>query len=240
MQEESMSRKAVEMALSVGSAPQEPAGEWQQLAVNGAMTTEQLGRIGAEIPFLDPNWQNILTQSGPWLLALFEQKIANIQSRVVEQATAIELRLLFGRPASLLAMPVFLELEKMEYLARLDLKTEAASIERIWEQIEKKIFYQLQLFLAEQIEILAKEEKAHAAALLAARSQASGIESLSTSLQKIERQFADKLADLKQQKELLLFSFQKISGQIPGSIKNLFQQTIFSASRQAIEPMAIG
>ncbi len=239
MKEKNTPRKAVEMAASIGSNPKEVGNYWQMLALGNLNITEQLEGMGLELAIENQEWQKLLSQLGFWMIDLLDQKIANIQTQVIEQETAIELRRLFGRPLSLLAMPIFVELEKMELLARIDLKTEANNIEKIWEQINKRILYMIQLFLAEQIETVEKEEAAHLLALESSQEEAKGLEPLSATVNQVENKFSLKLEELKNKKTLLLENFKKVNGKIQTSVKGFFEQTIFSAGRQSIQPIAI-
>jgi len=239
MQEKTTQRTAVEMATSIGGNPKELGDSWKMLGMKNLNITEQLKNIGSEIPIEDSDWQKLLSQTGTWMIGLLDQKIENIQSKVVEQETAIELRQLFGVPLSLLAMPVFVELEKMELLSRIDLKMEAISIEKIWEQINARVLYMVQLFLAEQIETVEKEEEAHLLALKSSQNEAKDLEALSGTMHQVENQFDAKLEELKKKKTLLLTNFKKVSGQIQNSIEGFFEQTVFMSSKQSTQPIAI-
>lgn len=237
--EKDINRKAVDMALSVGSKTQEVNDQWVSLGTKKIDVYSQLEDMGSELQIEDSDWQKLLSQSGSWLINLLDQKVENIQSKVVEQETAVELRKLFGMPLSLLAMPVFVELEKMELLARIDLKKEAIDISQIWEQITNRVLYMIQLFLAGQIEEVEKEEKAHLEALESSQNEAKGLEALSGTVQQIENKFSVKLEELKNKKELLFENFKKVGGNIQGLVENSFEKTIFSVSKQSLQPLVI-
>lgn len=239
MKENTVQGTAVEMAASIGSDPKQIGENWKLLGMKNLDITEQLAEIGSEIPVEDSDWQKLLSQAGTWMIDLFDQKIESLQAKVVEQETAIELRKLFGTPLSLLAMPVFMKLEKMELLARMDLKIEAINIEKIWEQISSRVLYMIQLFLAEQISAVEKEEEAHLLALKSAQNEAKGLEALSGTMHQVNSKFDVKLDELRNKKASLLKNFQKISGNIRSSVESSFEQTIFSASRQSTQPIAI-
>ena len=238
--EKDINRKAVEMAISIGSKPGEVNNDWAFLKSENLSIDKKLENIGSEAQIEDGEWQKILMQSGSWLIELLNQKVDNIQTKMVEQETAIELRKLFGVPLSLLAMPVFVELEKMELLARMDLKTEAIDISQIWEQINNRVLYMVQLFLAEQIEQIEIEEKAHQEALKSSQNEAKGLDALSETVHQVENKFTAKLEELKQRKNLLLNKFNEIGGNMQDLISNSFEKTIFSASRQNTQPMMVG
>jgi len=237
--EKDINRKAVDMAISIGTKPREINNDWAFLGQQNLDITKQLENIDPESQIEDKEWQKLLTQSGSWLIELLNQKVENIQTKMVEQETAIELRKLFGMPLSLLAMPVFVELEKMELLAKIDLKTEAINISQVWEQINNRVFYMIQLFLAEQIEQVEIEEKAHQEALQSAQNEAKGLDALSETVHQVENKFIVKLEELKQRKNSLLNKFNEIGGNLQNLIANSFEKTIFSASRQNIQPMMI-
>lgn len=237
--EKSPNRKAVEMAVSIGTKPQEIGDQWAYLGAQKINVASQLQDMGSEIQIENGEWQKLLSQAGSWLIDLFDQKIENIQAKVVEQETAIELRELFGMPLSLLAMPVFVELEKMEFLARIDLKKEAIDISQIWEQINNRVLYMVQLFLAGQIEEVENEEKAHLKALESSQKEAKGLDALSATVSQVENKFSTKLEELKNKKELLFENFKKVGGDIQSLVEGSFEKTIFSASKQSMQPIAI-
>ena len=237
--EKDINRKAVEMAISIGSKPGEVNNDWAFLKSENLSIDKKLENIGSEAQIEDGEWQKILMQSGSWLIELLNQKVDNIQTKMVEQETAIELRKLFGVPLSLLAMPVFVELEKMELLARMDLKTEAIDISQIWEQINNRVLYMVQLFLAEQIEQIEIEEKAHQEALKSSQNEARGLDALSETVHQVENKFTAKLEELKQRKNLLLNKFKEIGGNMQDLIVDSFEKTIFIASRQNTQPAMI-
>lgn len=239
MKEQATSRKAVEMAASIGSQPKEIDLQWVHLGLQRIDINSQLENMGSELQIENGEWQKLLSQAGFCLVDLLNQKIENIQVKVVEQATAIELRQLFGVPLSLLAMPVFVELEKMELLARIDLQKEATSISQIWEQINNRVLYMMQLFLAGQIEQVEKEEKAHQAALTSSQKEAKGFEALSGTVNQVENKFSIKLEELKKKKELLFENFKKVGGNIQSLVESSFEKTIFSASKQSTQPITI-
>ena len=239
MNEKIASRKAVAMATSIGVEARELGNGWQNLGMRNFNIKKQLEDMELELSIDDQVWQKLLSQLGLWLIDSFDQKIENIQAKVLEQETAIELRKLFGIPLSLLAMPVFVELEKMELLARIDLKTEASNLEKIWGEIKNRILHMMQLFLVEQIEAVEKEEEAHLLALQASQKQAKGIEALSTTVIKVENQFSKKLEELKKKKNLLFENFKKVGGNIPSLIDGSFEATIFKASKQSTQAIVI-
>ncbi len=239
MKEKTTPRKAVEMAASIGSQPKEIENNWKSLGMRNLSLKEQLETMGSEMQIEDREWQKLLSQAGSWLIDLLDQKIENIQTKVVEQETAIELRRLFGVPLSLLAMPVFVELEKMELLAKMDLKNEAIDIAQIWEQINNRVLYMIQIFLAGQIEAVENEEKAHQEALKSSQNEAKGMEALSGTVHQVEDKFSLKLKALKERKKLLLQNFKKVGGNMQNYIGNSFETTIFSASRQSVQPVAV-
>ena len=227
------------MATSVGSKPQELGDEWTHLGAQKIDIASQLENMGSEIQIENGQWQKLLSQAGSWLVDLLDQKIENIQTKVIEQETAVELRQVFGTPLSLLAMPVFVELEKMELLARIDLKKEATNISQIWEQINNRVLYMIQLFLAEQIEEVENEEKAHQEALASSQNEGKGLEALLGTVHRVENKFSVKLKELKEKKKLLFENFKKVGGNIQSLIEGSFETTIFNASKQSLEPTVI-
>lgn len=237
--EKNSNRKAVEMAIGIGSKPKEAGSQWAYLGSQKINIDSQLQEMGPELQIENGDWQKFLSQSGSWLIDLLDQKIENIQAKVVEQETAVELRQLFGVPLSLLAMPVFVELEKMELLARIDLKNEAINISQIWEQINNRVLYMVQLFLAGQIEQIEDEEKAHQEALQSSQKEAKGLEALSGTVNQVENKFSTKLEELKKKKELLFTNFKKVGGNIQSLVESSFEKTIFSAGGQSIQPATI-
>jgi len=237
--EKNPNRKAVEMAVSIGSKPKEVSDQWASLGAQKFDIHSQLEAIGSELHIENGEWQKLLSQVGSWLVNLLDQKIENIQAKVVEQETAVELRRLFGMPLSLLAMPVFVELEKMELLAKIDLTKEAIDISQIWEQINNRVLYMVQLFLAGQIEQIETEEKAHQKAFEASQNEAKGLEALSGTVHLVEDKFSLKLKELKEKKELLFENFRKVGGNIQNLVESSFEKTIFNASRQSTQPIAI-
>ena len=234
--ESNRQRTAVEMAQSIGNKPSE--NPWEATNKNDFDLEYELNNMGQEVGIEERDWQKLLSQAGVWMVELLDQKIENIQAKVVEQETAIELRKLFGVPLSLLAMPVFVELEKMELLARMDLKQEALDISQIWEQINNRILYMIQLFLASQIEEVAKEEKAHQEALKASQKEAEGLSLLSETVRGVEEKFEFKLEEIKKKKETLFDNFKKVSGNIQNLIEGSFEN-IFEAGKQSLQPIVI-
>ncbi len=237
--EKNQNRTALEMAASIGSHPKEVGDNWKTFGMRNLNIAEQLEGMGLEMPIENQAWQKFLSQIGFGMIGMLDQKIENIQAKVVEQETAIELRQLFGQPLSLLAMPVFVELEKMELFARIDLKTEATSIEKMWEQIQTRVLYMIQLFLAEQIKKVEEEEKAHLVALKASQKEAEGTEALTGTINKVENKFSVKLEELETKKTQLLAKFKQVGGNMQNSIEGFFENTIFSASKQSTQPIAI-
>lgn len=225
-----MNRTALEMASSIGANPSEMGRDWQALgSLNLSNGLESLGR---NIGIAESEWQKIISGASLWLMNGLDARIASMQKKVVEQETAMELRRTFGIPLSLLAMPVFVELEKMELAAKIDLKNEAALASELWEQINNRLLYMIQLFLAEQIEALEKESLAHQGALNESKKEAEGVESLSSTMSSLEEKFKAKMSELSDRKNLLLKAFMKVSDDLSGSVSRAFETTVFSAMSQ--------
>ena len=232
-----MNRKALEMAGSIGVEPSQVGLEWTSLqSINSSSILENAGE---EAGIENSQWQKLLAQSGSWMIDGLDQKIFEIQNKVVEQTTAIELRKMFGIPLSLLALPVFVELEKMELFAKIDLKKEAMMTSQMWEQINNRVLYMVQLFLAEQINLVEDEEKAHQGALSESKKEADGISSLGKTMGNVENQFSLKLKELKEKKESLMNVFKKIGGDLVNTVERAFETTVFNASRQSTAVTAI-
>lgn len=234
---EKENRTAVEMAASIGSEPSEADQNWN--ALNGINISYILENLGEEIGIGEIEWQKILSQAGLWMVNGLDNKIAGLQTKVVEQATAVELRKMFGVPLSLLAMPVFVELEKIELNARADLKQEALLTSQIWEQITNRLLYMIQLFLAEQINLVEEENLAHKAALGESKKQADGTLGLAETMQSLEEQFKLKMDDLEKKKKLLVGAFVKVKGSIVNSVEQVFETTVFSANNQSLSVSSV-
>lgn len=225
-------RTAVEMAGSIGVNPTEVNPEWTTIPSLNSGTI--LGNINEkEMGIENRQWQKLLAQAGAWMIDGLDQKILEIQQRVIEQETSIELRKMFGVPLSLLAEPVFMELAGMELDARINLKKEAIAVSQLWEQINNRVLYMVQLFLAEQINAVADEEKAHEAALIASQKEAEGVAGLSETMTTVKSKFDSKLKELKEKKEALISAFQQIGGDLINTVERAFETTVFSASRQS-------
>lgn len=229
---ENENRSAVEMAASIGSEPSKVDQNW--VALGNINIFSILENLGEEIGITKTEWQKILSQAGLWMVNGLDNKIVGLQNKVVEQTTAVELRKMFGVPLSLLAMPVFVELEKMELNARTDLKQEAFLTSQIWEQIRNRLLYMVQLFLAEQINLVEEENLAHKAALVESKKQAEGVSGLAETMEDLEEQFRLKMKDLEKKKNLLVGAFIKVKGNIVNSVEQVFETTIFSANSQSL------
>ena len=229
---EKENRSAIEMAASIGSKPSEIDQNWA--ALSGINISSILENLGEEIGISKIEWQKILSQAGLWMVNGLDNKIAGLQNKIVEQTTAVELRKMFGVPLSLLAMPVFVELEKMELNARADLKQEALLTSQIWEQISNRLLYMVQLFLAEQINLVEEENLAHKAALRESKKQAEGASGLMETMTGLEEQFKLKMEDLEKKKNLLANAFVKVKGNIINSVEKVFETTVFSANNQSL------
>jgi len=225
-----MNRNPIEMAGSIGVEPSQLDSEW--LSLQNIDLSSILENAGEEAGIENRQWQKLLSQAGSWILDGLDQKIFEIQSKVVEQTTAIELRKMFGIPLSLLAMPVFVELAGMELAAKIDLKKEAMITSQIWEQINNRVLYMVQLFLAEQINLLEDEEKAHQGALSESKKEADGVSGLAETMGNVGDQFDLKLKEIKEKKESLISVFKKIGGSFVNTIERAFETTVFSAARQ--------
>lgn len=219
-------KSALEMAASIGSNPSEIGQNW--LALDGINIASVLKDVGKEIGISD----NVLAQFGLWMADSLDKKIAVLQEKTVEQATAIELRKMFGVPMSLLAMPVFVELERMELDARADLKQESSMTMQIWEEIKNRLLYMIQLFLAEQIELTEKENLAHQAALAKSKKEAEDSPGLSETISELENKFKLKIEELEKYKLSLLDGFLRVKNNVVNSIETVFETTVFSASNQ--------
>jgi hypothetical protein len=232
-----MNRNAIEMAGSIGAEPSQLDLKW--LSLQNIDLSSILENAGEEAGIENRQWQKLLVQAGSWILDGLDQKIFEIQSKVVEQTTAIELRKMFGIPLSLLAVPVFVELEKMELFARIDLQKEAMMTSQIWEQINHRVLYMVQLFLAEQINLVEDEEKAHQGALNESKKEADGVSALAGTMGDVENQFDSKLKELKVKKESLTSVFRRIGGNLVNTVERAFETTVFNASRQSTAVTAI-
>jgi hypothetical protein len=234
---EGENRNAVAMAISIGSKPSEPEKDW--LSLSKIDFSNVLEALGAKIGFDQSEWQAITSQAGVWMLNNLDEQVADLQNKAVEQSTAIELRRIFGVPLSLLAMPVFVELEKMEINAKMALKEQAIETAQIWEQINERLLYIIQLFLAEQIQLVEEESLAHQAALDASKQEAAGMPVLAKTMQDVERQFQEKMEQLKERKIFLTNTFSKVDENLKSSSERVFATTIFSAKNQNLTANAI-
>jgi len=224
-------RSAVEMATSIGSEPSQLDEKWSSLGkIN---FTNILESLGEELDFDQSEWQSILALSGVWMLNNLDNQIVDLKNKKVEQNTAVELRKMLGVPLSLLAMPVFIELEKMEVNAKKALKEEAAATAQILEQINNTLLYMVQLVLAEQINLVEEEISVHQAALDASQKEAEGMPALGTTMQHVEGQFKEKMEQLQERKNLLTDTFSKVGDNLKSSIGEVFETTVFSAKDQS-------
>lgn len=232
-----MNRSAPEMAASIGVGPAQMDEQWRSL--DGINLSSRLKDLGQEINISDLQWNKILAQAGLGLMGILDSKIISLQNKVIEQSTAIELRKMFGKPLSLLAMPVFVELEKIEVSSKVSLKEESISTSQLWEQINNRLLYMIQLFLAERINSLEEEKKSHEVALKNSKAEAEGMPALAETSKEVGEQFDKKFKTLDKEKESLLDAFNKITRNIVGSIENVFETTVFSASLQNVSPTPI-
>lgn len=229
---EKENRSALQMAASIGSSPSELSQEYASLSkVNISVVLENFGK---EIGLNASEWQKILAQAGLWMIDSLDQKIIDLQNKAVEQSTAIKLREMFGVPLSLLAMPVFVELEKIEINAKIDLKEEADSISQIWNQINSRLLHVVGLFLAEQINLIEEEFLAHQAALNACKKEAEGTSALAETMQNVEKQFELKMNQLSAAKNLLTKTFSSGIINLKNSVEGTFEITVFNASQQSL------
>lgn len=233
---EKQERNALEMASSIGVDPIGLNSNWSALSridLNSALN--HLGsELREEFGIEAFEWQKIVAQAGSWLIDGLDQKIVSIQEKVVEENTATELRKMFGQPLSLLAMPVFVELEKMELLSKIKLKQEAEELTEFWEQINYRVLYFVQLFLAEQLNKVEEERLAHESALHDSKAEAEGMGLLSGTIQEIEIKFRTKIAELEKNKNSLLDSFENLRKNAVLKVQRAFETTIFSASKMKI------
>ena len=232
-----MNRSAPEMAASIGVGPAQMDEQWRSL--DGINLSSRLKDLGQEINISDLQWNKILAQAGLGLMGSLDSKIISLQNKAVEQATAIELRKMFGKPLSLLAMPVFVELEKIEVSSKVSLKEESISMSQLWEQINNRLLYMIQLFLAERINSLEEEKKSHEIAFKNSKAEAEGMPALTETSKEVSEQFDKKFKTLDKEKESLLDVFNKITRNVVGSIENVFETTVFSASSQNVSPTPI-
>ncbi len=230
-------RKALEMAGSIGVGASEMGANWASL--NTLNFSSILENLGQEIGMSSFEWQKILSQAGLWMIDGLDARITNLQNKAVEQSTAIELRQMFGVPISLLAMPVFVELEGMELAAKIDLKQEALATSQLWEQINNRLLYAIQLFLAEQINLVEEDKLAHEAALTESKKEADDVPALAETIQRIGEKFKLKLAELEKNKDSLLNAFSKVSKNTIASVERVFETTVFSARGQSLTTVSI-
>lgn len=226
-------RTALEMAESIKVDKSEMGANWALLSnINLSSILENLGQ---EIGMSNFEWQKILAQAGLWMIDSLDAKIENLQKMSVEQSTAIELRKMFGVPLSLLAMPVFVELERMELDAKIISKQEAMETSQLWEQINNRVLYVIQLFLAEQYSLVEEEKLAHEAALAASKKEAEGAPALAETIQGLEERFKLKLNELNKKRDLLLMAFSKVSKNVINSVERAFETTVFSVRGQSLK-----
>ncbi len=235
---EKRTRTAIEMAASIGSNPAQLDQNWQTIgALNLSLVIKELGQ---ELGLSNPELWQMLVQTSAWLMGTLDQKIISIEKKAIEQSTAIELRKNFGAPLSLLAMPVFIELEKIELLSRLDLKNESSVISQLWEQLSNKILYSIQLFLAEQINLLENESLAHQQALSDSKSEAEKANgALGETMQIVEKKFISKITEIERKKQGLLKTFLEIKNRIIDPVRKTFEVTVFQSAQQKLVSAAI-
>ncbi len=234
---EKENRTALDMARSIGVNESEIGTNWTSLGNINFFSI--LKNLGEELGMNEIEWQKILSQAGIWMIGGLDAKIANLQEMMVEQSTAIELRKMFGVPMSLLAMPVFVELEGMELTAKVNLKQEAIETSQLWEQINNRLLYAIQLFLAEQINLVEEDKIAHEVALAESKKEAEEVPALAETIQSIEEKFRLKLNKLNKNKDLLLATFSKVSRSVVDSVERTFETTIFSAASQNLKTISI-
>lgn len=231
-----MSRTALEMAGSIGVDSVGINRNWAALGnIDLRSALDNLGsELREEFGIEAFEWQKIIAQAGSWLIDGLDQKIISVQEKVVEENTATELRKMFGLPLSLLATPVFIELEKMELLAKMEVKQEASELTEVWEQINYRVLYYVQLFLAEQLNKIEEERLAHEAALDESKAEAEGVGLLSSTIQGVEIKFRTKIAELEKNKNTLLKTFEKLRTNTVSTVQRAFETTVFSASKMQV------
>lgn len=234
---EKKSQNALEMAGRIGVKASEMGANWASLS--NINLSSILENIGQEIGMTDFEWQKILAQAGLWMIDGLDAKIENLQKMSVEQSTAIELRKMFGVPLSLLATPVFVELERMELDAKIISKQEAVETSQLWEQINNRVLYVIQLFLAEQFSLVEEEKLAHEDALAKSKKEADGVPALAETIQGLEEKFKSKLDELNKKRDLLLMAFSKVSKNVIDSVERVFETTVFSAREQSLKTATI-
>ncbi len=208
------------MASSIGSGPSEIKQDWQEL-----------GSFGHEFADAQMILRNMIG-ANLWELSNFEERLAGLQEAAIEQATAIELRKKFGIPLSLLATPVFIELEKIEADSRIKLKEGSLFATKMWEQVTANLLNAIKIFLFEQIAKIEDEKEAHELALNSARKEAEGRPDLSETILSVEEKIKIKIADLEKKKTSLILIFTQVMDNAVEKPEKIFHTTIFEASMQ--------
>ncbi len=80
---------------------------------------------------------------------------------------------------------------------------------------------------------------AHQAALDASKQEAAGMPALAKTMQDVERQFQEKMEQLKERKIFLTNNFSKVDENLKSSSERVFATTIFSAKNQNLTANAI-
>jgi|GEM_PF-1115558 hypothetical protein len=102
--------------------------------------------------------QNLI-HSGLNLTSLIDQELFQLNQQVKEQIAALFLREKFGPPEDPLVSVVFADLAQREVLARHESMATANASAALINKFEKEILLQLQLLVAQQINLLEKEVK---------------------------------------------------------------------------------
>lgn len=234
-----MKRRPTEMAKSIGSQPSELRKSWQALRGQGLgpeSVVQDFGSMGSVGNF--ESLQSMI-QLEPALATGLNQLLGQLIGNVIEQTTASELISAFGVPESLLAMPVFLELQVMEVESQRAVCQSAEIVRYQWQKMVNQIIAQLKLFLAERINSLEQKRQAHQHAWRDSLMAAGNTQELNGTMATLDSRFMSEISQIDQQIKQLRQTLGNIEQKVQKYESTWLAPTVLRASEQRVGPTIV-
>jgi hypothetical protein len=171
---------------------------------------------------METGLSNILVRTGGNLLESLPATLAGLLPRLKEKLAASELLKRFRKPESLLAVPVFMELSRMDVEAYMELQKSQGEIKSAVDRLKEQVAGALQLFIAEQVNLVEGQLKQHEVAF---ESSAKISSETAGGLHKQLGEFEPKFADKKQKLNETRRALYGLWGKVKDSFEMLTQQS---------------
>jgi len=227
------------MAKSIGGQPSELRKSWLALSQQGLTPESVVQNLGSMESAGNFESLQSLIQLEPALATGLNQLLGQLIGNVIEQTTASELINAFGVPESLLAMPVFLELQVMEVESQRAVRQSAEIVRYQWQKMVDQIISQLKLFLAERIYSLEQKKQAHQQAWSDSRATAGTTHELNGTMATLDSRFMSEISQLDQQIKQLSQSLSGIEQKLQKYESTWLVPTVLRASEQRVGPTIV-